>query len=50
MQSGVGNSTAWPPGITQCLNGKKKNEMIDTTELKYRRGLVNRRGGDEEKI
>ena len=22
MQSGVGNSTAWPPGITQCLQGK----------------------------
>ena len=40
MQSGVGNSTAWPPGITQCLQGKgytlyKSTFSISTYHMMY---------------
>jgi len=27
-RSGTGQATAWPPGITQCLNGKKSDRSI----------------------
>ena len=28
-QSGVGNSTAWPPGTTQCLKGLKADRSAE---------------------
>ena len=29
VQSGVGNSTAWPPGTVQCLKGLKADTSAD---------------------
>ena len=28
QQSGVGNSTAWPPGITRCLLGESRGILL----------------------
>lgn len=34
-QSGVGPSTAWPPGIVQCLEGKKIDQSVEASRKEF---------------